>query len=241
MKTAPITAQKLASLSRHYAAALRKHLNNGPRAGLEKARQLGQTAARLGLSASGLAKIHAEALAMAQAAGRGEGVIAQGRIFLAEAVAPLEEARHAALDARRHLKQLATAPGRQAATLAAVNRRLRRGVLSGEAAEKAMRENEALSEKKLAESLQLQSHLRVLTRRILSAQEDKRKKIGRELQDEIAQTLLGINVRLLTLKTAAEGSAEKFVKEVATTRRLVKNSVIAIHRFASELESHEPS
>ena len=55
----------------------------------------------------------------------------------------------------------------------------------------------------MKESWRLQKHLRHLTHQILSAQEEKRKKISRELQDEIAQTLLGINVRLLTLKKEA--------------------------------------
>ncbi len=40
----------------------------------------------------------------------------------------------------------------------------------------------------LEESLQLQKHLQHLTHRVLAAQEDERKKISRELQNEIAST-----------------------------------------------------
>ena len=44
----------------------------------------------------------------------------------------------------------------------------------------------------LEESLQLQKRLRQLTHQVMAAQEDERQKISHELQDEIAQTLLGI-------------------------------------------------
>ena len=86
----------------------------------------------------------------------------------------------------------------------------------------------------MKESRRLQKHLQRLTHQILSAQEDKRKKISRELQDEIAQTLLGINVRLLTLKKAAAANAEGLKKEIASTQRLVDKSVKTIKRFARE-------
>jgi len=43
----------------------------------------------------------------------------------------------------------------------------------------------------LKDSLQLQEELRQLTHQVLAAQEEERKKISHELQDEIAQTLLG--------------------------------------------------
>ena len=68
--------------------------------------------------------------------------------------------------------------------------------------------------------------------------EDKRKKISHDLQDEIAQTLLGINVRLLTLKKEAGLNAEGLQKEIASTRRLVDKSVAGIKRFAREYRKH---
>ena len=60
--------------------------------------------------------------------------------------------------------------------------------------------------KLLKESLQLQEGLRQLAHQVLATQEDERRKISRELQDEIAQTLLGINVRLLSLKQEARSN-----------------------------------
>ena len=86
--------------------------------------------------------------------------------------------------------------------------------------------------------MSLQNHLQHLTHRILSTQEDKRKVIGRDLQDEIAQTLLGINVRLLTVQKAASGSSNSLQKEVANTQRLVHMSVKSIERFVREYNRH---
>jgi signal transduction histidine kinase len=80
--------------------------------------------------------------------------------------------------------------------------------------------------------------LQQLARRILSAEEDKRKKISHELQDEIAQTLLGIHVRLLTVEKAADRGAKSLQKKIAHTKRLVDMSVRTIKRFAREYGKH---
>jgi signal transduction histidine kinase len=90
----------------------------------------------------------------------------------------------------------------------------------------------------LEESRRLQKHLQHLTHQILAAHENKRKQISHELQDEIAQTLLGINVRMLTLKREAAAGTERFEKDIASTQRLVDKSVKAIKRFAREFGKH---
>ena len=77
-----------------------------------------------------------------------------------------------------------------------------------------------------------------VTCRILASQEDKRKKMSRNLQDEIAQALLGINVRLLTLKKEAASKARSFKQSIARTQRLVDRSVKTIKRFAREFGKH---
>ena len=59
--------------------------------------------------------------------------------------------------------------------------------------------------------------------------------MSHELQDEIAQTLLGINVRLLTLKKEAAENAQSFKKEIASTQRLVDKAGARIKRFAREI------
>jgi signal transduction histidine kinase len=66
-------------------------------------------------------------------------------------------------------------------------------------------------------------------------QENERKKISLELQDEIAQTLLGINVRLLSLKQQSRNSTKGFKNEIASTRRLVVESAKSVRRVAREI------
>ena len=93
--------------------------------------------------------------------------------------------------------------------LAASNRSLKQGIAQRKTVEAALKKSGEHYKALLEESLALQEHLRHLTHQILSAQEEERKKISHDLQDEIAQTLLGINVRLLTLKKAAKGNTAK--------------------------------
>jgi len=92
--------------------------------------------------------------------------------------------------------------------------------------------------KDLKVSLHFQERLRRLTHRVLMAQEDERGKLSHELRDEIAQILLGINVRLLLLKQAARSQAKGLNKEIASAQRLVVRSTVRVRRLAHELEIH---
>ncbi len=76
---------------------------------------------------------------------------------------------------------------------------------------------------------------RRLTHQILSAQEEERKEISRELHDEVVQILAGINVQLAALKEAAAINGRSLRQRIAHTQRLVGESVEAVHRYAREL------
>jgi signal transduction histidine kinase len=81
----------------------------------------------------------------------------------------------------------------------------------------------------------MQEQLRLLSRQLLSAQEEERKRISRELHDVIAQTLTSINVRLATLKKESTLSTKNLERNIARTQQLVAESVNIVHRFAREL------
>ena len=85
------------------------------------------------------------------------------------------------------------------------------------------------------ESQVLQRKLRHLTHQIISAQEEERKVISRELHDEVVQMLVGINVELAALGKGAANGLQDLKRKIALTQRLVENSVNAVHRFAREL------
>ena len=61
--------------------------------------------------------------------------------------------------------------------------------------------------------------------------------LGRDIEAASSdQDALGINARLLTLKKAAGGDTENLRKEIASTQRVVEESIHSINRFARELD-----
>ena len=124
--------------------------------------------------------------------------------------------------------------GQRTEELAATNRQLQRGVVRRKVMEDAAEANGKHHQKCLEESLQLQKRLRQLTHRVIAAQENDRQNISRELQDEIGQTLLGINVRLLSLKQQSRSNAKGLKNEIATAQRLVLKSARSVRRVARE-------
>ncbi len=230
--------RKLITLSHRYVTALRKHLKQGPRASLQPARKLGRQAVVAGLETLDVARIHEGALATLEASSSRDGIIKRAEAFFAETITPIEKIHRAALNANARLNQMNNALDRRTADLTASNRSLKQSIVRRKTVERALRKSEDHSQKLLEESHRLQKHLRSLTHQILTAQEDKRKKISRDLQDEIAQTLLGINVRLLALKKEAAVKAKGFKKEIASTQRLADKAGKSIKRFAREIGNH---
>ena len=92
-------------------------------------------------------------------------------------------------------------------------------------------------QRKDTESL-LKTHkdqLRHLARKLLTVQEEERKRISRELHDVVAQTLTGINVRLASLKADSDSLIPDLLEKIAHTQQMVEQSVDIVHRFAREL------
>jgi signal transduction histidine kinase len=125
---------------------------------------------------------------------------------------------------------------RRTLELSAANRRLKRSIARHKIAETTLKKKNEHYSKLLKDSLQLQDGLRQLTRNLLTAQEAERHKISHDLQDEIAQTLLGINVRLLSLRHVTQGSTKGLQKEIAGTQRIVRESSKSVRKFARDLD-----
>jgi signal transduction histidine kinase len=229
---------KLSRLSQRYVTALARHLKRGPQASLQAARGLGCQAVAIGLETLDLARIHEGALATLEAAGSSDGVTKRADIFFTEAIIPIEQTHRAAVKTNARLGRLSQTLGRRTGDLAGANRLLKQGIAQRKAVEHGLQKSAAHHARLLKESRQLQAHLQRLTHRILSAHEAERKKVSRELHDEVAQTLLGINVRLLTLKKGATVNAAGLKKEIASTQQLVEESVRIMNRCSHEFGKH---
>ena len=233
--------QKLIRLSQQYVTALHKHLKQGPRAGFQPALALGRRAVVLGLDMLELARIHERALVTLELSKSKNGIIKRAEIFFTEVLTPVVETHRVARQSKIELHRLNVTLNRRTAELAVANRQLQRGIVRRKTVEGALQKSGERYTKLLKESLQLQEGLRQLTHRVLAAQEKERKNISRELQDEIAQTLLGINVRLLTLRQEARNKTQGLKNEIASTQRLVVKSARSVRRFGRELNIHKPA
>jgi len=224
--------------SHRYQLAMRQHLKQSPRASLQLALRLGRQAVTLGVETLDVALIHEQALKALVSPGGSlrsrQKIVEQAERFFAEATVPIEKTHHAALKTDIRINQLTQTLRRRTAESAASTRHLKRGIVRRQSAEAALKVSKEHHSKLLQESRRLQKLLRDQTRTMLSAQEAGRQKSSHQLHDEIAQTLLAINVRLLTLKKAANGNTESLKKEIANTQRLVKDSANTIQRLAHE-------
>ncbi len=221
-------------LSQRYVTALRTRLKPGARDGVRTTQALGRQAVALGMGTLGLARLHEHSLGLLNLSPDKKALHQRAEIFFAEVNRPIEESHRAAQQGKTHLLRLAETLGQRTEELAATTRPLQRGAVRRKVMEAEAEKSGQHYKKTLEESLQLQKRLRQLTHRVIVAQEDERKCISHELHDEIAQTLLGINVRLLSLKQESRANHQGLKTEIASTQRLVANSAKSVRRVARE-------
>jgi len=146
-----------------------------------------------------------------------------------------QASRRATRSATTRLKTTIGTLTQRTKELATANEKLKREIAQRKSVEKSLRASEQTTGQLLQKSRRMQEELRLLSRRLLSVQEEERKRISRELHDVVAQALTGINVRLSLLKTQSTADASDLHKKIATTQRLVLKSVEIVHRFARDL------
>ena len=232
---------KLNGLSRRYEAALRTQLKQGPQAipPCGTAQALGRRAMALGLDMLDLARFHEQALITlvlpGYSPGTRERMVRRAGKFFAEAITPIEKTHRIAQEANDQLVQLNQALKQHSVNLTASNRQLQQEILRRKAVEESLKKSEQHYSQLLEQSRHMQEQLRLLSRQLLSAQEEERKMISRELHDQIAQTLTGINIRLASLKIESTLNTKGLQKKISSTQRLVEKSVDIVHRFARAL------
>ena len=226
--------QKIIRLSRRYATVLRKHLHGGACTSLLPALGLGRQAVALGLETLELARMHEQSMVTLEADHLKNGWRKQAENFFTEAITPIVETHRAARQNKSDLARLNETLNRRTLELAATNLQLKQDIVRRQSVEAALKLSGEHYAKLLLESLHLQESLRELTHQVLAAQEEERRQLSHELQDEIAQTLLGINVRLLTLKKESRTNTNGIKQEIASTQRLVTKSARSVRRAARE-------
>jgi signal transduction histidine kinase len=152
-----------------------------------------------------------------------------------EVITPIIETHRAARESKLALNRLNEMLLRSTADLATANRNLRHGVFRRQKVEAALEKTGADYSRLMQDSRRLEDGFRRLTRQVLAAQEEERKKISHELQDEVAQTLLGIHVRLLTLNRDSKTNTRDLKKDIVSTQRLVARSVKSVRVVATRL------
>jgi len=218
-----------AGWSQRYQAALRRHLKKGTALSLQSALKLGRQAAALGLETLDLALVHEKALpSLLPSDGTAmnrKRLIGVAKRFFAETIVPIEKTHDAALKAGAHVSQLTQELHKRTVESATSDRILTRSVVKRQAAEAALEKSGEDRARLLQTSARLHTQLRQQTHKILAAQEKERQTTSLQLQDEVAQALLAINLRLLALKTSSKANTQNFSKEIANTQRLVRESL----------------
>jgi signal transduction histidine kinase len=221
-----------------YLAALRSYLAHGAPPDTRAAHDPGAQALASGLDTLDLAKIHDHALLALLAdlplSITPEDLTRRAEVFFTEAIMPIEGTHRLALEAATDLQQASSSLERRTLDLADSRRVLREQIAGRRIAEDALRINEDASSQLLKDSRMLEEHLQGMARKVLSANEAERRKMSLQLNDEIVQSLLAINLRMLALKKEVADNHADLTREIAVTQRLVEDSAQIIRHLADE-------
>jgi two-component system sensor histidine kinase DegS len=210
-------------LTRRYADAMRVYLLNPSEASLETAYRIGRMTVGAGLGVMELARAHGLAMvsSVAQAADPSD---IQDRCHLAsrffqESLWSFEMIHRGFRESNQLLRDSNGVLELRARQLLDMNRELSREVAERRRAEDALRQSETA--------------LRRLSNQILVAQEEERKRISRELHDEVGQALTAINMNLDMLKKKAANRL--LVAHVTDLQSLLQQTMETVHSFTREL------
>jgi signal transduction histidine kinase len=104
-----------------------------------------------------------------------------------------------------------------------------------EATHRGFREANTALQRRNGELAELNRHLRALSTQVLHVQEEERKRISRELHDEVGQALTAISMNLSALERDCGVNAVRFKKTIGETGGLLQATMETVHSFAREL------
>lgn len=115
------------------------------------------------------------------------------------------------------------------------NEKLNQEIVRRQAVEQALRKSEQHQIELLEQARELQKKLQDLSHRNLHTMEKVRKRISRDLHDDVVQTLVGINFHLVSLVDTSGITQEALKEKIGQTQQLVEESVQSILTFAHAL------
>lgn len=218
------------AFERAYASALGKHVRRTT--GRDGSARIGSLARSLGLGTLHLARIHDRAVAdLALPA----STTSRQETFFGAAVAPIEESHCGTPETLLSCARLAARLGRRTGELASARARLVRETRKGKTLKAELVTSERQQDESRVRARSMEDRLRHLAHRLLSAQEDERLRISRDLHDAIGQELTGINVGLAALKQGAATDSRELATAITLTQELVERSMRTVHHYAWEL------
>ena len=239
-KRAKHKQSEIVSFSRSYRTALQKGLlDSETPPDPVRLRRLGNRAAKLGIDLLGLARIHESSLTALETASiparEKRERTRRGTAFFDLVLAPIEESRFIASEANTRFETIIETLTRRTEALDKSNKKLQVEIIRRKDVENSLRTSEATTSLLLKQAQAMQEQMRSLSHRLITAQEDERRRISRELHDIVAQILAAINVQLAVLRSQSSADLADLQEKISVTERLVEQSVEIVHRFAAEL------
>lgn len=202
-------------------------------------RRLGNRALKLGIDLLELAGIHESSLVALEKNGipdrEKKDRTRRSTAFFDLVLAPIEESRFIASEANSRFESIIETLTCHTEALDRSNKKLQVEIARRKKVEDSLRTSETTTGILLKQARAMQEQMRSLSHRLITAQEDERRRISRELHDVIAQTLAAINVQLAVLRSLSAANADDLHEKIEATELLVEQSVEIVHRFASEL------
>lgn len=225
------------SFSRLYESVLRTYLTDGFRLAADSVEKISIQANFLDLKLLDIAAIHERLLVVDLLPGIASrnrtSMVRHAGTFFAAVVTAVKKGNAARYSANLE-KTIALLSVRNV-EIALAKQQLVLDILRREKVEMDLRQSEKDCLKALKESEALRIQLKALSRQVMGIQEEERKKISRELHDVIAQALLGINMRLATLKIEAGVKVKGLNRNITETQKVITKSANLIYQFAREL------
>jgi signal transduction histidine kinase len=224
---------------RQYRATLKLHMKPGGRTKFsEAARGMGVEARKAGVAWPDLAEMHSHAVIADHLPGcngkRRVALLKRAGAFLTQAVSAPDSLNRFGKDATHNAECLGTLLDR-GLELAISNHELNVELTLRKEAEIIHKKRDRHYVNQLAQSDLRKQQLGLLSRQVISAQEEERKRLSRDLHDVIAQALAGVNLRLAVLRKDSALSNRGVASSISATQQLVEKSAALVYQFARDL------